>query len=178
MFMDNNNEDAQDFFQPEAQEAGADSAPSGVAWTASEYIEHTKDGAWYMVAVGVTAVLAGLGYLVSRDLFTPSAVVALGLLLIAVSNRKPRTLQYQVDSKGIVIGNKRYTYDDFQSFSIIQEGPIESVLLLPQKRWSPTINLYFSPDDGQKIFDVLSAFLPFEQREKDMIDKFLHKIRF
>jgi hypothetical protein len=77
-----------------------------------------------------------------------------------------------------VVGTHEYTFNEFQSFGIIQEGPIESIILMPQKRWSPAINMYFSPEDGQQIFDILSEFLPFEQHERDIIDKFLHKIRF
>jgi hypothetical protein len=150
----------------------------GISWTASEFIQHSKDASWYLIALLVIALLAGLGYLLSHDVFTPGAVVIFGVILLLVSNRKPRTLSYLVDSHGIMINNREYPFTDFQSFSIIKEGSIESVMLLPLKRWSPVLNLYFSPDDGQKIFDTIGSFLPFEQREKDLIDKFLHKIRF
>jgi len=180
--MDSKPRNDQDFFTQTPPEEVTDSIVAtdheAVSWTASEYIQHSKDASWYTVALAAIILIAGAGYLVSRDLFTPIAVVVLGALLLIVGSRKPRTFSYMVDAHGIVIENKEYDFNDFQSFSIIQEGPIESVMLLPQKRWSPTISLYFAPDDGQKIFDTLSSFLPFEQREKDTIDKFLHKIRF
>lgn len=98
--------------------------------------------------------------------------------MLVAANRKPRILGYAVDAHGIVVGDKEYVYDDFQSFALIKEDSIESILLTPQKRWSPALTLYFDPNDGQKIFAVLSTYLPMEDRQKDNIDKFLHKIHF
>ena len=182
MLMDSTPQESQDFFQetPPSEVTGGIVPPEheAVSWTASEFIQHNKDASWYFVAFVAIFLLAGTGYLVLHDFFTPGAVVVFGTLLIVVGKRKPRTLSYTIDAHGIVIGTREYDFNEFQSFSIIQEGPIESVMLLSQKRWSPAINLYFAPEDGQKIFDTLSSFLPFEQRDKDVIDKFLHKIRF
>lgn len=188
MLMNGLGEDNKDFFTTADSAAATVSVvsgdatqgpvPDGVSWSASEYIQHDKGVFWYVAVFLVIVAIAAGGLFLTRDYFTPSAIVVLGVILMIVGSRKPRTIQYGVNMHGISIGNRKYSFDEFQSFSIVSEGPIESVVLIPLKRWSPAMNLYFSPDDGQKIFDVLSNFLPFEQREKDVIDKFLHKIRF
>lgn len=172
----------EDFFTPEPGNTPDSRQPQEfvgtISWTASEFLYHQKSASWYLVAVAALAVLSGLLYLATADYIGPISVMVLGALLLVGASRKPRTVQYAIDDSGIVIGTREYAYDDFQSFSIVKEDQIESVALFPHKRLSPVISLYFVPDDGQKIFDLLSSFLPFEQREKDQIDKFLHKIKF
>ena len=175
--MDNKSSKDQDFFNPD-QTTPTNTLEEEISWNASEYIQHHKEPIWYLIASLAIAAVAAVGFLMIRDLFTPSAIVVFGVLLLVVSSRKPRTMNYIVSNHGVVVNSKEYASNDFQSFTIVHEGPIESVILYPQKRWSLALSLYFAPEDGQKIFDMLSSFLPFEQREKDTIDKILHKVRF
>ena len=108
--MDSAQQEGQDFFQqaPPSEVAGgiAQAEHEAVSWTASEFIQHNKDASWYAVAFVVIFLLAGTGYLVSHDFFTPAAVVVFGVLLIVVGKRKPRTLNYTIDAHGIVIGTR------------------------------------------------------------------------
>jgi hypothetical protein len=64
--------DGQDFYKPEggtavaeppapASAGGAAAKPptsNNFSWTASEYIDHTRGGSWYMMLLGGTVVLA------------------------------------------------------------------------------------------------------------------------
>lgn len=170
-----------DFFtadEPSPNEPSTPKTIEGVSWSASEFMNHQKTPAWYLSAAMILGVIGFLYYVLMQDYFGSIAIFVLGGLLMVGANRKPRTLQYRVDAMGISVGGRDYVYDDFQSFAIIKEDSIESIMLTPQKRWASIITLYFDPNDGQKIFEVLSTFLPLEERTKDTIDKFLHKIRF
>ncbi len=172
----------EDFYTQEHSEAvtpGVLNEPStSISWSASEFLYHQKSASWYLIAAVILVVLSALLYLLTADYIGPISVIILGALLLVGASRKPRTVQYVIDDSGVIVGTKEYAYDDFQSFSIVKEDQIESVALFPHKRLSPVISLYFAPDDGQRVFDLLSSFLPFEQKEKDQIDKFLHKIKF
>lgn len=149
-----------------------------VSWTASEFLHHQKPTSWYAAVSGVSVLAGAILFLLTKDLIGPLSIVILTALLLVGAAKKPRTLDYLVDQDGVVVGNKEYAFDDFQSFNIVREDQIESIALIPHKRLKPAVSLYFSPDDAQKIFDVISEHLPFEKREQDPIDKFLHKIRF
>jgi len=184
MLMDTNEKPVeQDFFKSDVQDSVArdDMPPTdeqSISWSASEFMHHQKSAGWYLVATLAIVFLSGISYLLVGDLISPVAVLVLGSLLLVAAGRKPRTIEFTVDSHGVVVGSKEYMYDEFQSFAVMQEDQVECITLYSQKRFAPEINMYFAPDDGQKIFDILSNYLPFEQREKDGIDKFLHKIRF
>lgn len=150
----------------------------GISWTASEFLDHHKSASWYGLFGGAVTLLAVLAFVITRDLFTPGAVVVLSSLFGFAANRRPRVLDYHIDASGIHVGSRHYPFENFQSFAVAQEGPVESIILSPAKRWAPPITMYFSPEDGQKIFDLLSDYIPLEDHKKDPIDKLLHKIRF
>jgi hypothetical protein len=170
---------SEDFFVHDTPPTDGD-APDNkfVEWQASEFLHHQKSAGWYLLAVSALAVLGLLSYLLTRDLFGPVSIVVIGALFLVAAQRKPRVIQYLVDVQGVVVGSKEYGYDDFQSFSVVHEDAVESIMLVPQKRLLPNINLYFGPDEGQRVFDILSEHIPLEDRQKDSIDRFLHKIRF
>ncbi len=173
---------AQDFFKADgvsgSQVEPAAHSGESVSWTASEFLHHQKTSKWYLLAVVVLAVIGGLAFLAMREWIGPASIVVLGAILLVAASRKPRNIEYIIDEHGVVIGQKEYLYSDLLSFSIIHEDSMESIMIVPQKRWAMPIYMYFAPEDGQRIFDILSVYLPFEKREKDSLDKFLHKIRF
>lgn len=160
------------------QPAGSAKPVGTVSWTASEYVAHDKSVGWY-VRFGLVAVISiALIYLVTDDILS---VVVLGILAVGFgyfAARKPDTLQYQIDSRGITIGQKFYPISLFRSFAVIEEGAFRSITLLPMKRFMPAISLYFAPDNEQSILEAFGNLLPQEVRKQDPLDKFMHRIRF
>lgn len=149
-----------------------------VSWTASEYVAHEKSPGWYATLFAGSGVLVLIVFLITKDLLA-SIVILLACLAIAVyAARKPATNQYVINEKGIQIGDAFHPYREFRSFSVVAEGAIDSIWVKPLKRFAPVVVMYFSPDDEQKIIDVLANFLPHEERELDAVDRFTKRIRF
>ncbi len=166
--------------QPTAPPAPNTQSDTGsVSWTASEFIEHQKTAGWYAGLVFGSLILAGVVYLItSGDRVSTATVVVVAAIFGVFAARKPRELQYSIDDSGIRIGEKTYPYAGFRSFSIVQEEGIESIRFMPLKRFMPVISIYFAPEDGQKIVDALSKFLPVEHKQLDPVDKLMHRLRF
>jgi len=160
--------------------AGPDkpSAEQSFSWSASEFIAHTKNPGWYAALAMVTLAIAGLLFLLTHDKVTTIFIVIGGGILGFMGSRQPRELPYTVSDKGLQVGSKEFLYTSFRSFSIVQEVGIESIWLMPMKKYMPAISLYFEPNDQQKIVDVISNHLPMENRELDPFDKLMHQIRF
>ncbi len=149
-----------------------------VKWTASEFIEHNKGSEWYlMLAVGAVLLAAGI-YLITKDVISAAMIVIVAIIFGIFASRKPRVLEYQVDGSGIHIGPKFYPYASFKSFAVISEDSINSIWLMPLKRFMPIITVYFAPNDGQKITAVLGNFLPVQNHQPDPIDRLMHRMRF
>jgi len=149
-----------------------------VTWTASEFIAHDKSVGWYGVLALVGIIIAGLVYLILRDIISTSVVLVCTVVFGVYAARKPRQIGYQLDDVGLSVGNKLYSYQQFRSFAIVDEGPFASITLMPLKRFSPLLSVYFDPADEQAVADILADHLPHEPREMDMLERALKKVRF
>ncbi len=171
-------------FKPETDasaQASAIDVPSiaPVSWTASEFIAHDKAAGWYgRLAIGGIA-LATLIYIFTRGDWIATAMMLVVTLIFGVfAARKPRTLTYGLDQNGLQIAQKFYPYTDFKSFSLLDEGGVNGIWLMPLKRFMPSITIYYAPPDEEKILGVLSNYLPLEDKEHDVVDKFMRRVRF
>ncbi len=150
----------------------------GIRWTASEFLDHQKTAGWYIKAILAILGIAVVAYVLTADIFTPIAVIVLGGLLLVAAQRKPRVVEYELDASGLMVNGKHFPFENFSAFSVAEEGAIESIVLLPTKRWAATVSLYFPPEEGQSIFELLGSYVPFEEHKTDAIDRFLKRIRF
>ncbi len=149
-----------------------------VHWTASEYIDHQKSVLWYVVLAVATIVVSGVIYLIGRDVLTVVAIVLVAISFGFFASRPPRTLDYAIERRGIVIGDKLYPYSILRTFSIQPEKGFSSLQLIPLKRFMPAISVYYPPDQEEKIINALSNYLPHEERKPDPIDRLMRHIRF
>jgi hypothetical protein len=149
-----------------------------ISWTASEFIAHDKTAGWYGRLGIVAAALAGLIYLLTKDLISSAMVLIAAVLFGIAAARKPRQLQYELDDHGIRIGPKYYSLQVFRSFSVVPEGAFTSVVFMPLRRFSPLTTIYFAPDDEPRIVDLLAASLPYEDYQHDPLERLLRQIRF
>ncbi|OGL30238.1 hypothetical protein A3D14_02850 [Candidatus Saccharibacteria bacterium RIFCSPHIGHO2_02_FULL_47_12] len=149
-----------------------------VQWSASEFIEHSKSAGWYMLLAVGGLLLAGVVYVLTKDVVSTAMVVIVAAVFGVFAARRPRVLNYSVNGTGINVGNKYYPYSNFKSFSIVREGNIGSIWLMPLKRFMPVLTIYFEPADEPKIIGVISQFLPVEASRLDAVDKLMHRLRF
>lgn len=151
---------------------------SAIEWTASEFIAHHKTSSWYAGLAFAAVIVAGFIYILTKDEITAVVILVAAAVMGFVAGRKPRTLQYRIDTSGVHIGNKLYAYHDYKAFSIIDEGAINSIKLMPLKRFLPAVSMYYAPQDESKIVEALSDFLPYEDKDDDPFDRMVRKIRF
>ena len=149
-----------------------------IAWSASEFISHHKNAAWY-VSLAIGAFLgAGVVYLVTKDIISGVSILLIAFVFGLAAARKPRVLNYRLDDHGVQIGQRSFPYAAFRSFAIVDEGAFSSIALMPLKRFMPIMTIYYEPADEEQIVQTLAARLPLEERKLDAIDNLMHKIRF
>jgi len=156
----------------------AASGVQDVTWTASEFIARQKGFGWYALLILGAVVVIGLVYLLSRDFITVGAIAAAIILFGVAAGRKPRVLTYHMNDRGLAIGEKFYPYSSFKSFSVMDEDAFSSIMLFPLKRFMPPINLYYEPQDEDRIITLLAGHLPMENRSTDAVDRLMKHIRF
>lgn len=161
--------------QPDDTDASEE--PDSITWQASEYVHHGKGIGWLLGLVGIVAVFVGIAVWLQAWTFV-ALLVVIGVALGIFAFRPPHIMHYSLSSEGLQINDKQYKLGEFRGFGIVNDGPLYSVMLIPIKRFMPTITLYFEEKDGEKIVDILGVWLPMQRLEQDFIDKLLRKLRF
>jgi hypothetical protein len=151
---------------------------TAVRWTASEYIAHQKGLEWYgLLALGIVAVVL-LTFLITREIISTVVVGVVGIMFGIFAARPPQVLEYVVDHTGVHVGPKFYPYGRFRTFSVLQEGGMHAILLMPLQRFGMPLTIYYEPKDEDGIIEVIGNNLPHEDRQPGAIDNFMRKIRF
>lgn len=164
--------------ESQANNASPSLNAKAASWSASEYIAHAKGTMWFvLLGIGLAAFVTAV-FLLTEDLIASIVVGIAGITFGAFAARPPRVLEYSVDARGIQIGSRFYPYADFKSFSLLEEGPLPAIVLLPLKRFLPPITVFYEPKEEDKILDVLADYLPHEEKQQDIVDRLMRHIRF
>ncbi len=160
------------------QSPAASSSQSTLSWQASEYVHHEKERLWFVMlgACGL-ALLAVAIFLIQSYTFA-ALIVVMTVALGVYAARQPKIISYQLGSSGIQINDKHFYFHDFRYFGVIEDGPLYSIMLVPNKRFMPAVNIYFPAENGEAIVDAIGSRLPMEYVELDSFDKMMRYLRF
>lgn len=147
------------------------------SWTAPEGIRVTRGMGWYVAFGTVIIVLMVLAIFVFKSWTFAILLPVMAIAIVLLSVKPPRDINYAVGPKGIHIGDKLYDYSEFKAFGVHQDSDPLSIVVLPIKRFSTGITLYFSEADGERIVDMLGARLPLQEVKHDSFEKLIRLIR-
>jgi len=151
--------------------------PSTLTWEASEYVHNDKGSTWLIGLITITLIFAGIALYLQAWTFL-ILVVVMGVTMGIFAFRPPHVIRYTLNDNGVQIASKVFHYNDFRAFGIMQEGAFYTMTLIPVKRFSPSLSVYFSEAQGEHIVDIVGSHLPMEHIEPDAIDHIMHRLRF
>ena len=160
------------------QEPVATASDEAISWTASEFIEHDKSVSWYALLALVTVVVSAVLYLITKEVLSVIAIVAMALLFGVYGSAKPKTRSYTIDAQGLKVDDKQYLFANMKSFSVIEEGPIPYIQLLLRQRFSLAVTVYADPSQIDQIAEFIGQHVPYDQKKRDFTDALSSKIRF
>ena len=149
-----------------------------LVWQASEAVHHEKHFLWFAAVVVGAVIFLAISIFLIRSWTFSALVVVMAAAVIFLASRPPRVLQYRLSYDELQIGEKRFGLHDFRAFGVVHEGSLYSLVLIPSKRFMPAVNVYFPPENGERIVDVFGAVLPMEHIKLDFIDKLTRAVRF
>ena len=149
-----------------------------ITWTAQEYVHSERGVVWFVVFALVVLALVALDIFLLRAYTFSALVIVMAVALIIYIRRPPRDLTYALSpAQGLYVSEKLYTFDEFKAFGIIQDGPHYSIMLIPRKRFSPGVSVFFPDEAGERIVDILGQRLPMENLKLDIVDVIVRKLR-
>ena len=148
-----------------------------IAWNAPEGVRVQRGAVWYVLFAIVLAGLMALAILVFQNWTFAILLPIMAVALFVLSNKNPQTINYAISPKGIYIADTLHDFSEFRAFGLLHENDQHSILLLPVKRFSPGLTIYFSEAEGEKIVDMLGARLPMQEIKPDALEKLIRLIK-
>ena len=189
-----NSDEPTEMYAPEAPKDEAEPAPiqtteadkqpqttvdsEPVHWSANESIDAEKGGLWFVALIVIALLLIAGDIFLLKDFTFSILVVVMVAVIILYSRRPARLIDYTLSGEqGLYIGEKLYHFSEFKGFGLIQDQGQHSILLVPVKRFSPGVSVYFPEESGEKIVDIFGARLPMRDMKLDFIDTIVRKLR-
>ena len=147
-----------------------------IEWEAQEYITHDKNAGWYIGLAIVGIALVALSIWLRWWTFMILVILCVISLLLYVV-RPPRKIKYSITQKGLVEGNRTYNFEDYRAFGILQDDTNFAIAMMPRKRFSSVVTVYFPKEKGEDIVDEFGARLPMEPVKLDLIDRIVRRLR-
>ena len=147
-----------------------------VSWEAEEYITKKHDAIWYIGLFVVTVALSVLAIFFKGWTFLALIIMSV-ITILVYSLRPPRKIKYTLDNDGLTEEGRKHPYEEFRAFGIVQEDKHYSAVLIPKKRLSIQVKVYFPKGSGEEIVDLLGNHLPMEEIKPDFLDKIVNFLR-
>ena len=151
---------------------------SDINWSASEFIAHDKNISWYVILSLITLSFAAVIYLITHDKISTAVIVFAGGITGFYAARKPRLLNYKIDKMGLTIQTKLFRYDSFKSFAIVEDSALPSIILMPLRRFMPTLSVFLDPASEEDVIKVISERIPQDIHHQALIERFMQRVRF
>jgi len=149
-----------------------------VTWVAHEYVHPDKSPLWFVLFVIVVLGLISVDIFILKSYTFSALVVVMAVAVVIYTRRPPREISYALSAhQGLYVGERLYHFNEFKSFGLIKDGEHNSIMLMPTKRFSLGVSVYFPENAGEQIVDILGHQLPMEELKLDVIDIVVRKLR-
>jgi hypothetical protein len=149
-----------------------------LAWQAPEHSHTDKTNDWYW-SVGIIAVTASaIAFIFSSTVFGIFILVAAFALMIKVGN-PPENMNYEINDRGIVVGNILYPFLTLESFWIDHEEVEPRILIKSRKMLMPYISIPIAKGvDPENVRTVLLEYIAETEHREPLTQKILERLGF
>lgn len=140
-----------------------------LVWSALEYEEKERSSDWFW-ALGVIVATSSIAAIIFENYFFAALLVLAGILLGFFAIKKPDTITYKLDRKGLTIRNRLYLYQNIKSFWVQldthPETIVKPILFIHSERaFMPILSI---PIDETMAEDIHSIMLAQDIAEVEM----------
>ncbi|MDQ5943284.1 MAG: hypothetical protein QG675_52 [Patescibacteria group bacterium] len=146
-------------------------------WSAPEFVQTHKPMGWYILFALFFLVLIAIA-IFTKQYITVGLFAVMGVAVLVYAHRAPRTLSYIISNYGVSVGEKKYLFDDFDSYYEANDYGQTVIELVPNKRFGTLVSLPPAEHHLQEVEDTLSKMLPKVPNREDFVDKIFRKLRF
>lgn len=145
-----------------------------VQWNAFEYERKHKTVDWFW-ALGIVAIAgAGAAFILGNILF--GILIIIGSFTLALfANRHPDLIQFELNQRGVVIGDTLYPYNTLDSFWVndTHKNADPKLIIKSKKILMPYLIIPLANEDYQAIHDYINEYLKEEEHNESLSHKIL-----
>jgi hypothetical protein len=130
-----------------------------LSWSALEYEEKIRSSDWFW-ALGIIVVTSSIAAIIFGNYFFATLLVLSGILLGFFAVKKPDIVHYELNSKGLLISNRLYPYENIKSFWVqlgaSSESNVKPLLFIHTERaFMPIITIPIEEIMAQDIHQIM-----------------------
>jgi hypothetical protein len=148
-----------------------------VNWQAPEYVQHDKSPLWYIFFAVIVCVFVGAAIFLQAWTFVV-LIPVMAVALMVYTHRPPHVINYALSEKGLYINDMLHPMGEFKAFSVAQSANPQQnqLVLIPVKRFRPSLTVFFPSEVGEELVDIIGAYLPDQPYKLDAFDKIIQKL--
>lgn len=137
-----------------------------LTWDVKEYEQHKRSAWWYAIAGVIAAALVVYAIIDSNFLFGV-IIVFVALIVTIQALRRPDSLKVAVTTRGIIMEDQLYNYENLDSFWLHYDPPqLKELGVSFGSKWRPELSIPLENTNPLKIREVLGKHLREEERDE------------
>ncbi len=150
-----------------------------INWQAAEYRYFKKGWDWYLWVSGIATILF-IFALWQKNFFFAIFIVIAAVMVISISQRRPRIIEFKIDNEGIYIGkDTAYKYDEIEWFAIRHRPESLNEIIIKKKTLvNPIVKIQADSKITSKARKILKEHLEEKEYESSLLDAILERFRF
>lgn len=129
-------------------------------WSALEYEEKERSDDWFW-ALGIIVATLSIASIIFENYFFATLLIIGGLLLGWFAIKKPDTVVYELNSKGLKIRDRLYPYESIKAFWIQVDFTPNSNLkpmffIHSERAFMPVLSIPIDKDIAEDIHSIMS----------------------
>ncbi len=152
-------------------------------WSALEYEDRERSSDWFL-ALGIIIVCSVIAAIIFGNYFFAALLFLSGVLLGFFAVKKPDTVFYELNSKGLKIRNQTFPYDSIKSFWVQVDSTGENKLapmlfIKTERMFMPIMGIPIEEAAAEDIRDImLSKDVPEEEMAEHASQKIMEALGF
>ncbi|MEX0916923.1 MAG: hypothetical protein WDZ90_00120 [Candidatus Paceibacterota bacterium] len=135
-------------------------------WKAPEYEHRDKTSDWFWV-LGIIAVSGAVAAVLFGNVLF-GALILIGAFVLAIfAAKKPETVEFEINERGVRIGKKLYPYSTLDHFGIVENANTPKLYLQSTKMLAPHMVILLEGVSEKDVRDRLSKKLPEEDEGEE-----------
>ena len=129
-----------------------------ISWQAPSHFYVEKKPDWYWVVGIITLALAAVSIMFGQ-VITGIFIIVAAVALVLHASKPPRTIDCEINDRGIIIDHVLYPFLSIDSFWIPHDEAIPKVLFKSRKTFMPLISVYIEGIDPEEIREILLRYI-------------------